>query len=213
MPADEARLRAEGYHLIAGVDEAGRGCLAGPVVAAAVVLPPGLVIDGVRDSKRLSARRRAQLDQVIRARALAVGLGVVQEEIIDAVDILQATLLAMRRAIDALEPSPDFVLIDGDRSPGCSLPHRVIPSGDRLCFSISAASIVAKVARDRIMQAYHRALPQYGFGQHKGYGTREHLLAIARFGPSPLHRKSFRGVREWLPRRVPDEKREAAPWS
>lgn len=197
MPAgEETRLRAEGYRLVAGVDEAGRGSLAGPVVAAAVLLPPASIIEGVDDSKRLSARRREQLDRAIRAEALSIGFGVIQEEIIDAVNILQATLLAMQRAIDALEPRPDFVLIDGDRSPRCSIPHRVIPSGDRLCFSISAASIVAKVARDRIMQAYDWALPQYGFGRHKGYGTRDHLLAIARFGASPLHRKSFRGVRE-----------------
>ena len=197
MPSgEEARLRAAGYQLIAGVDEAGRGCLAGPVVAAAVILPPTTVIDGVDDSKRLSVRTREQLYQAIRAEALTVGFGVIQGEIIDAVNILQATLLAMRRAIDALDPPPDFVLIDGDRSPGCSIPHRLIPSGDRLCFSISAASILAKVARDRIMQAYDRALPQYGFARHKGYGTREHLLAIARFGASPLHRKSFRGVRD-----------------
>jgi ribonuclease HII len=193
---EEARLRAAGYQLIAGVDEAGRGCLAGPVVAAAVILPPTTVIDGVDDSKRLGIRRREQLYEAIRAEALTVGFGVIQEEIIDAVNILQATLLAMRRAIDALDPPPDIVLIDGDRSPGCSILHRLIPSGDRLCFSISAASILAKVARDRIMQAYDRALPQYGFARHKGYGTREHLLAIARFGASPLHRRSFRGVRE-----------------
>lgn len=165
-------------------------------MAAAVILPPTTVIDGVDDSKRLSVRTREQLYEAIRAEALTVGFGVIQGEIIDAVNILQATLLAMRRAIDALDPPPDIVLIDGDRSPGCPIPHRLIPSGDRLCFSISAASILAKVARDRIMQAYDRALPQYGFARHKGYGTREHLLAIARFGASPLHRRSFRGVRE-----------------
>ncbi len=195
-PGEEARLRAAGYRYIAGVDEAGRGCLAGPVVAAAVVLPPTCVIAGIDDSKRLSARRRETLDLAIRAAALTVGFGVIQEEIIDAINILQATFLAMRHAIEALNPPPDFVLIDGNRSPGCSTPHRVIPSGDRLCFSISAASILAKVARDRIMQAYDRALPQYGFGRHKGYGTRDHLLAIAQYGATPLHRKSFRGVRE-----------------
>ncbi|MBI3781328.1 MAG: ribonuclease HII [candidate division NC10 bacterium] len=196
MPSgEETRLRAAGYQLIAGVDEAGRGCLAGPVVAAAVILQPTTVIDGVDDSKRLSVRTREQLYEAIRAEAMTVGFGVIQGEIIDAVNILQATLLAMRRAIDALDPPPDIVLIDGDRSPGCPIPHRLIPSGDRLCFSISAASILAKVARDRIMQAYDRALPQYGFARHKGYGTREHLLAIARFGASPLHRRSFRGVR------------------
>lgn len=196
MRADEeARLRAEGYRLIAGVDEAGRGCLAGPVVAAAVILPPASAITGIDDSKRLSPRRREQLDAAIRSEALAVGFGVIREEVIDAVNILQATLLAMQHAIDALAPSPDFVLIDGDRSPMCSLPHRAIPAGDRLCLSVSAASILAKVARDHIMEGYHRALPHYGFAHHKGYGTRDHLLAITRFGASPIHRKSFRGVR------------------
>jgi ribonuclease HII len=125
---------------------------------------------------------------------LSVGYGVIREAIIDAVNILQATLLAMQRAIDALDPPPEFVLLDGDRSPVLFIPHRAIPAGDRLCFSISAASILAKVARDTIMRAYDRVLPQYGFGRHKGYGTPEHLSAIARFGPSPLHRKTFKGV-------------------
>ena len=194
----ETCLRAAGYHLIAGVDEAGRGSLAGPVVAAAVILPPTCAINGVDDSKALSAHRREQLDLAIRAEAMAIGFGVIQEEVVDAINILQATMLAMRRAIEALNPPPDFVLIDGDRSPNCSLPHRSIPSGDRLCFSISAASILAKVGRDRIMQAYDLALPQYGFGRHKGYGTPEHLSALARFGASPIHRKSFRGVREYV---------------
>ncbi len=194
----ETCLRAAGYRLIAGVDEAGRGSLAGPVVAAAVILSPTCAIDGVDDSKALSAHRREQLDLAIRTEAVAVGFGVIQEEVVDAINILQATMLAMRRAIEALNPPPDFVLIDGDRSPNCSSPHRLIPSGDRLCFSISAASILAKVGRDRIMQAYDLALPQYGFGRHKGYGTPEHLSAIARFGASPIHRKSFRGVREYV---------------
>lgn len=194
----ETSLHAAGYRLIAGVDEAGRGSLAGPVVAAAVILPPACAIDGVDDSKTLSAHRREQLDLAIRAEAVAVGFGVVQEEIIDALNILRATMLAMRRAIEALNPAPGFVLIDGDRSPDCSSPYRLIPSGDRLCFSISAASILAKVTRDRIMQAYDVALPQYGFGRHKGYGTSEHLAAIAQFGVSPIHRKSFKGVREYV---------------
>ncbi|MBZ0158995.1 MAG: ribonuclease HII [bacterium] len=194
----ETSLRAAGYYLIAGVDEVGRGSLAGPVVAAAVILSPTCVIDGVNDSKTLSARRREQLDLAIRVEAIAVGFGVVQEETIDALNILQATMLAMRRAIEALNPPPDFVLIDGDQSPNCSNPHRLIPSGDRLCFPISAASILAKVARDRIMHAYDLALPQYGFRRHKGYGTPEHLSAIARVGVSPIHRKSFRGVREYV---------------
>jgi ribonuclease HII len=167
-------------------------------VAAAVVLPPTCAIKGVDDSKALSAKRREQLDLAIRSEAVTVGFGVVQEEVIDALNILQATMLAMRRAIQGLNPPPGFLLIDGDQSPHCSIPHRLIPSGDRLCFSISAASILAKVARDRIMQAYHLALPQYGFSRHKGYGTSEHLSAIARFGASPIHRKSFKGVREYV---------------
>lgn len=167
-------------------------------MAAAVILPVGCAIRGVNDSKALSARQREQLDLAIRAEAVAVGFGVIQEEVIDAINILQATMLAMRRAIEALNPPPGFVLIDGDQSPCCSIPHRLIPFGDRLCFSISAASILAKVARDRIMQAYNLALPQYGFGRHKGYGTPEHLSAIAQYGVSPIHRKSFRGVREYL---------------
>lgn len=194
----ETYLRAAGHHLIAGVDEVGRGSLAGPVVAAAVILPPACAIDGVDDSKALSVCRRERLDLAIRAEAVAVGFGVVQEEVIDTLNILQATMLAMRRAIEVLNPPPDFVLIDGDRSPDCSTPHQLIPSGDRLCFSISAASILAKVARDRIMRAYDLALPQYGFGRHKGYGTPEHLSAIARFGVSPIHRRGFRGVREYV---------------
>lgn len=198
-PAEvEVYLRATGYQLIAGVDEVGRGSLAGPVVAAAVILPAGCAIKGVNDSKALSARQREQLDLTIRTEAVAVGFGVIQEEVIDAINILQATMLAMRRAIEALNPPPGFALIDGNQSPHCSIPHRLIPSGDRLCVSISAASIVAKVARDRIMQAYDLALPQYGFGRHKGYGTTEHLSAIARCGVSLIHRKSFRGVREYL---------------
>lgn len=167
-------------------------------MAAAVILPDGCTLEGVNDSKALSARRREQLDLAIRAEAVAVGFGVIQEEMIDAINILRATMLAMRCAIDALNPPAGFALIDGNQSPHCSIPHRLIPSGDRLCFSISAASILAKVARDRIMQAYDLALPQYGFSRHKGYGTSEHLSAIAQFGVSPIHRKSFKGVREYV---------------
>lgn len=194
----ETCLHVMGYRLIAGVDEVGRGSLAGPVVAAAVILPSACAIEGVSDSKTLSAHRRERLDLAIRAEAVAIGFGVVEEETIDTLNILQATMLAMRRAVEALNPSPDFVLIDGDRSPNYSSPHQCIPSGDRLCFPISAASILAKVARDRIMCAYDLALPQYGFSRHKGYGTPEHLSAIVRCGVSPIHRKSFRGVREFV---------------
>ena len=214
---EEARLHAQGYRFVAGVDEAGRGALAGPVVAAAVILPSGLELPGLKDSKLLSPERREALFEAIRGKAVAFGIGLVDERTIDALNILQATLLAMAEAIASLHPSPNFLLIDGGiPPPGISnlgfqnadlsnpnstiqIPqskfYRAIPHGDRLYPSIAAASIVAKVSRDRIMEEYDKDLPHYGFRRHKGYGTPEHLLALARYGPSPLHRKSFRGVR------------------
>lgn len=199
---EEARLHVQGYRFVAGVDEAGRGALAGPVVAAAVILPPGLELPGLKDSKLLSPERREALFEAIREGAVAFGIGLVDEQTIDALNILQATLLAMAEAIASLHPSPDFLLIDGRIPPLSTLSsqlstlrYRAIPHGDRLYPSIAAASIVAKVSRDRIMEGYDKDLPHYGFRRHKGYGTPEHLLALARYGPSPLHRKSFRGVR------------------
>lgn len=207
---EETRLQAQGYRFVAGVDEAGRGALAGPVVAAAVILPQDLKLPGLKDSKLLTPKQREALFEAIRGKAVAFGIGLVGAETIDALNILQATLLAMAEAIASLDPSPDFLLIDGRippppnaecgmgnsafRIPKAEIPYRAIPHGDRLYPSIAAASIVAKVSRDRIMEGYDKDFPRYGFRRHKGYGTPEHFLALARYGPSPLHRKSFRGV-------------------
>lgn len=181
---------------MAGVDEAGRGALAGPVVAAAVILPPGLHLEGLNDSKLLHPRRRESLCSTIQEQAVAVGLGVVDVWTIDAGGILQATLLAMTKAVAALLQPPEFLLIDGTIPPPTSLPHWTLPHGDRLYPSIAAASIVAKVTRDRIMDGYDQDLPQYGFRRNKGYGTLEHLQALARYGPSEVHRRSFHPVGE-----------------
>lgn len=188
-------MEAEGYTLVAGVDEAGRGALAGPVVAAAVILPPGLKLEGLKDSKLLPPCRREALCQAIQENALGIGVGIIGPSIIDALNILKATLLAMDRAIGSLPILPEFLLIDGRDAPQTTLPHRVLPHGDSLCPSISAASIIAKVFRDRIMDGYHLQFPQYGFARHKGYGTREHLEALARYGPTSIHRMTFRRVR------------------
>jgi len=181
--------------LVAGVDEAGRGALAGPVVAAAVILPPGLALEGLKDSKLLHPRRREALCLTIQEKALGIGVGIVEPKAIDALNILRATLLAMDQAIVSLPFLPEFLLIDGRDAPQTSLPHRALPHGDNLCPSISAASIIAKVFRDRIMDDYHLQFPQYGFARHKGYGTKEHLKALARYGPTPIHRLTFRRVR------------------
>ncbi|MFN3476631.1 MAG: ribonuclease HII [Candidatus Methylomirabilales bacterium] len=198
---EEVRLHAQGYRFVAGVDEAGRGALAGPVVAAAVILPQDLKLPGLKDSKLLTPKQRETLFEAIRGKAVAFSIGLVSAETIDALNILQATLLAMAEAIASLHPSPDFLLIDGRipllstlNSQLSTLGYRAIPHGDRLYPSIAAASIVAKVSRDRIMEGYDKDFPRYGFRRHKGYGTPEHFLALARYGPSPLHRKSFRGV-------------------
>lgn len=190
----KSRREAEGYTLVAGVDEAGRGALAGPVVAAAVILPSGLRLEGLRDSKLLRPRRREALCRVIQEKALGIGVGIVEPKIIDALNIRRATLLAMEQAIDSLPLVPEFLLIDGRDAPLTSLPHRALPHGDTLCPSISAASIIAKVFRDRIMDDYHRQFPQYGFARHKGYGTKEHLEVLARYGPTSLHRLTFQRV-------------------
>ncbi len=190
----EHRLRRQGYQRVAGLDEAGRGCLAGPVVAAAVVLPPDARLPGVADSKRLShARREAALLEIQRV-ALAVGVGSASAAEIDEHNILGATRMAMARAVAQLEPPPDFLLIDGNFSIPLLLPQRSVVKGDARCLSIAAASIVAKVTRDRwIIDAAGR-FPAYGFERHKGYGTREHLEALRVHGPCPIHRKTFRGV-------------------
>ncbi len=187
----EERRRFRIGQVVAGVDEAGRGPLAGPVVAAAVILAPDSTILGLDDSKRLRPAQREALDREIRARALAVAVGEASVEEIDRFNILGATRLAMRRAVDGLVPQPHFLLIDGrDRLPD-TRPHATVVRGDACCASIAAASIVAKVARDRLMACLGEAFPAYGFGRHKGYATPEHLAALARYGPCPAHRPGF----------------------
>lgn len=193
----EQRAHSCGYQRVAGIDEVGRGPLAGPVVAAAVILPPDINLPSVRDSKQLSAAQRESLDQLIRAYALDIAIGWVAAEEIDATDILRATFEAMLRAIQDLRLTPDFILIDGPYTLPIGIPQQGIKQGDRRSLSIAAASVVAKVFRDRFMAEQHHHYPVYGFGCNKGYGTRRHLEALRRHGPCPLHRRSFRGV---LPR-------------
>ena len=177
--------------LLAGVDEAGRGPLAGPVVAAAVILDPRRPIAGLDDSKRLSERRRDALEPVIREQALAWAVARAEVDEIDSLNILQATLLAMRRAVAALSPAAEAVVVDGNRVTDFGLPAEAVVGGDARVPSISAASILAKVARDREMVALEAAFPGYGFARHKGYGTAEHREALARLGPTPHHRRSL----------------------
>ncbi len=189
----EEILWNEGYRHLAGVDEAGRGCLAGPVVAAAVILPHGIVIEGVRDSKKLSAARREVLVTEIIENAVAVGVGLCSPEEIDRMNILWAAMEAMRRAVEALSPAPDFLLIDGDRCfPDPPLPYRTLVRGDQRSHTIAAASIVAKTTRDHFMRDLHEAYPVYGWDRNVGYPTREHYAALAEHGPTPFHRHSFR---------------------
>jgi ribonuclease HII len=192
---EEEALRS-GYRAVAGVDEAGRGPLAGPVVAAAVILPRCLELPGLTDSKQLRERERTRLFREIRTRAAAVGLGIVGPEEIDCINILQATLKAMRLAVSRLRVPADFLLVDGINLVPLPVRQKTLKKGDVHSHSIAAASVVAKVVRDRLMIAYDGRYPGYGFAGHKGYGSREHLLAIAQLGPSPLHRRTFRGVKE-----------------
>jgi len=178
--------------LIAGIDEAGRGPLAGPVVAAAVILPRHYHHPEIDDSKRLSPGRRAKLYHTIREDALAVGLGVIEAAVIDEINILRATLRAMQEALGDLALRPDFILIDGLNTLPLSLPQRALIKGDGLSISIAAASIIAKVSRDKIMEIYHRQYPRYNFMKNKGYGTEEHRRAIKEWGLCKIHRRSFR---------------------
>ncbi|NMB76347.1 MAG: ribonuclease HII [Myxococcales bacterium] len=201
----DAWARQNGARLLVGVDEVGRGPLAGPVVAAAVVLDPDRPVPGLADSKRLSPARREQLDRLIRQCARALGLARVEADTIDRINIRRATLQAMALAVMQVVDTgiePDLVLVDGrdlvPLSARPALPQRAFVGGDGRSSSIAAASIVAKVYRDGLMTELHRAFPEYGFDRHKGYGTREHLEAIARHGPCPWHRKSFAGVKEHL---------------
>ena len=190
----EARAWRSGVGRVAGIDEAGRGPLAGPVVAAAVILAPDRRVASLADSKLLTPERREELFLVIHERALAVGVGVVDHETIDRVNILEATRRAMTGALAALSVVPELVITDFVALPALPCPQRNLVAGDRRCASVAAASIVAKVTRDRLMLEADRRFPEYGFARHKGYGTAEHLAALDRHGPCPIHRRSFAGV-------------------
>jgi len=190
----ESLLRARGHRRIAGLDEAGRGPLAGPVYAAAVILPPGRRYEGLTDSKLLRPAQRDHWYGRILEEALACAVAWVGPAEIDEINILQATRKAMRMAVEALSVPPDFLLVDGITPLDTPLAQQCVTKGDRRSQSIAAASILAKVSRDRLMEDLHRAYPQYNFQQNKGYGTREHLLALERFGACPEHRRSFQGV-------------------
>ena len=188
----ENSVLADGYSLVCGTDEAGRGPLAGDVFAAAVILPPGLVIDGLDDSKKLSPKKREKLFDVIISEALSCGIASASASEIDEINILNAALLAMRRAVEMLDPKPDFILIDGSVNRGFDIPARAIVKGDSLSPSIAAASVLAKVSRDRKCLEYDKEYPEYGFARHKGYPTADHYEAIKKYGILPIHRKSFR---------------------
>lgn len=191
----DEKYRSSGYWPLAGVDEAGRGPLAGPVVAAAVILPVSAYIPGLDDSKRLPPTRRAALYDAIKEKALAWAVGLATAEEIDANNIRKATFLAMSRAVGRLKIRPALVLVDGFAVEGLGLPQEPVVGGDGKCASIAAASVLAKVFRDRLMEVYHRLYPAYGFNRHKGYPTPAHLAALAEHGPCPIHRKTFRPVR------------------
>ena len=182
---------AEGFHVICGVDEAGRGPLAGPVCAAAVILPPHTRIPGLNDSKKLTDKKRRELFPVICEQALAYGIGMATEQEIDEINILQATFLAMQRAMDGLQVRPDLALIDGNRKKDFGLPVKTVVKGDSLSANIAAASVLAKVTRDDLMIRQAEQFPEYGFEIHKGYGTKPHYAALEQYGPSPIHRMTF----------------------
>lgn len=187
----EKIARAQGFAVVCGVDEAGRGPLAGSVYAAAVILPPGLEIEGLDDSKKLSEKKREALFPVITAQALAYCVAFATHEEIDEINILNATFLAMRRAVDGLAVTPDLALVDGNRAPSLSQQVSTIVKGDGLSASIAAASILAKVSRDREMAELDKRYPQYQFAKHKGYGTRLHMDLILQYGPCEIHRRTF----------------------
>jgi ribonuclease HII len=196
----ETELLRDGYRAIAGTDEAGRGPLAGPVVAAAVILHPGQTIPGVNDSKKLTERQREKLYPIIMAEALAVGIGLCDHEEIDRLNILRASLEAMRRAVAALPVAADFLLVDGSFTVPLEIPQQAVSKGDSLSLSIAAASIIAKVTRDRLMVEFDLLYPGYGFAGHKGYPSASHRATIVCLGPCPIHRSSFRGVKEFVRR-------------
>lgn len=194
----ENHVRSLGYRSVAGIDEAGRGPLAGPVVAAAVILPQGLELPGVNDSKKLSATTRERLFDIIMEKAESVGIGFGSHELVDQINILQATRHAMLEAVLQLSQLPDYILIDGITTIASNIPQKTIKKGDSLSLSIAAASIIAKVTRDRIMIEMDALYPGYGFANHKGYGSAVHLEAIRRLHPSPIHRLTFGGVKEHI---------------
>ena len=194
MSSFERDARGRGYQRVAGIDEAGRGPLAGPVIAAAVILPVGYADPEINDSKELTPRQRESLYEVIQRDAVAVGIGVVEAPMIDVMNILQATLAAMKEAVLSLVPLPDYLLIDGLNRIALAIPQETIIRGDGQSISVASASIVAKVSRDRIMEMYHRQFPQYNFLRNKGYATREHREAIVKYGCCKIHRTSFRMV-------------------
>ena len=199
-PSEDAPLYYEsmayeaGYRWIAGVDEVGRGPLAGPVVAAAVIMPYGILYPGIRDSKQIPPKAREEALLLILENAVAIGIGVMSHRKVDEINILQASLQAMKQAVRFLSPTPDLCLVDGPFKAPMTIPQRCIIRGDALSQSISAASIVAKVYRDRIMCAYHEQFPAYGFFENKGYATSSHQAALKKHGPCPIHRVTFRGV-------------------
>lgn len=187
------QLKAEekGFRAVCGIDEAGRGPLAGPVCAAAVILPAGCDIDGMDDSKKLSEAKREALFDIVKGKALSYGIGWASEQEIDEYNILQATFLAMRRAVEAMPAPADYALVDGNRMPPLAIPGETIVKGDSKCACIAAASILAKVSRDRKLCEIDAVYPEYGFAKHKGYGTKAHYEAIKKYGVLPIHRRSF----------------------
>jgi len=190
----EFQARLAGYSIVAGIDEAGRGPLAGPVVASAVILPEDIILPGVRDSKKMSEKAREEAFSLIESKAIGFSLAVVSSQEIDKVNILQATRKAMKEVALTLDPQPDYLLIDGINPVDLPIHQRCIVKGDNLSLSISAASVLAKVYRDRIMCQYHRLYPDYGFSSNKGYGTPSHIKAITKYGPCHIHRLTFKGV-------------------
>ena len=192
MNAFERACQQSGYKQIAGIDEAGRGALAGPVIAAAVILPINCTLDGLNDSKQLSPKRRDQLCDEIHRVAVSIGVGSVDHQGIDRLNILNATLLAMQEAVEKLTPQPDYLLVDGLYLPQVDIPGEAITKGDSRSYSIAAASIIAKTTRDRLMIELHHTYPNYGFLKHKGYPTSQHRQAIAQFGASDIHRHTFK---------------------
>ena len=196
----EAKAARQGFRNISGVDEAGRGPLAGPVVAAAAIFSPNIDIVDLDDSKKLSPKKREELFLEIKERAITYGVAVIGHRIIDEINILQAARLAMKQAMDQLNPGPDLLLIDGNQKIESTLDQWTIVKGDSKSLSIAAASVLAKVTRDRIMDDYHKLYPQYEFNRHKGYGTKLHRTLIQEYGPCPIHRSKFKGVSEYINR-------------